>query len=168
MLTSSISNHNIVITIIVLARVGIILDDFRLADSLGYIINRTALRLKNELHKGLRPFDVTPDQWGLLAQLSEADGISQRELADKAGKDQPTITRILDLLEKKKLILRQPDPSNRRATLVFITKEGKLLTRQMIPVAWSILAEALDGISKEEEDILKSLLNKVFANINRA
>ena len=76
------------------------MEDFRLAESLGYIINRTALRLKNELHKGLRLFNVTPDQWGLLAQLLEVDGISQRELAEKAGKDQPTITRILDLLEK--------------------------------------------------------------------
>jgi hypothetical protein len=99
-------------------------DPFQIKDSLGSINYRTGLALKSALQRFFKEngYEITAEQWGILRHLWERKGLSQREIGEKAGKDTPNITRMLDALEKKRIIFRQPDPRDRRKYCIYLTK----------------------------------------------
>src|ERR671918_1689936 len=101
--------------------------NFQLDNSYGYLINLAAQRLKYELHRTFQAhgYDITPEQWAVLNRLWEEDGLSQVELAERTFKDKPGTTRILNLLEKKVVVVRRPDEKDGRVLRVFLTKVGR-------------------------------------------
>ena len=139
--------------------------DFKMEESLGFVLNRTAAKMKNNLNQSFKPFDVTTEQWRILNRLWEKDGVSQRELSEKSCKDQPNVTRILDKLEEKEFIERQPDPEDRRASLVYLTDRGRDLKAKLVPVALENLDKALKGVNTNEVELVKALLNRIFCNL---
>jgi DNA-binding MarR family transcriptional regulator len=70
--------------------------DFSLDESIGFILNRTNTKLKNEFHQRLKTYNVTPEQWGVLNRLWERDGVSPKELSVSIYKDLPNTVRILE------------------------------------------------------------------------
>jgi len=135
-------------------------------ESLGFIISRTHRKLTNHLTRKFKPYDITPEQWGVLNRLWEKDGISQKNLSEITIKDQTTLTRILDKLEYKGLIKRQTSPDDRRSFLVFLTGAGRDLQDKLVPIACEALGESLQGLSEGEINQLKILLNKIFNNVD--
>lgn len=61
-----------------------------------------------------KPYNLTPEQAGVLRRLGEQEGISQKELSIRMVKDQTNIIRLLDQLEKKNLVRRGPNKEDRR------------------------------------------------------
>jgi len=141
--------------------------DFNLDDSYGYLINLAAQRLKYELHQTFQAkgYDVTPEQWAVLNRLWEQDGLSQVDLAERTFKDKPGTTRILNLLEKKGIVVRRPDESDRRVLRVFLTRIGKDLKDKLIPCAQEVLAKSGKNLSKEELVQFKLTLNQILRNL---
>ncbi len=137
--------------------------DFR--ESMGFLMGRTNQKLINSLSRELREYSITPEQWALLNLLIDQDGISQKELAFKSAKDQTTITRALDNLNKKNYIKRQSSPNDRRVFLIYLTDEGRRLMEQLIPVAQNLLKEIFKDFSPKEIIELKILLNKLYQAI---
>ena len=133
---------------------------------LGYVINKAALMLKNELGRRFKPYDITVEQWRLLNRLWERDGLTQKELAEQIFKDQPNTTRILDKLQKKGIIRREASPDDRRAFIVNLTDEGRILRERLLPIASKTGEDVFMGVSSEEQRLLKGLLNKICANID--
>ncbi|ABQ25335.1 MarR family winged helix-turn-helix transcriptional regulator [Geotalea uraniireducens] len=140
--------------------------EFKLDAPLGYVINKTALALKNELGRRFKPYDITVEQWRVLNRLWEKDGLTQKELAEQIFKDQPNTTRILDKLQNKGIIRREASPDDRRAFIINLTGEGRMLRAQLLPVACQMGEDVFTGISEEEQLLLKVLLNKICANID--
>lgn len=140
--------------------------EFKLDAPLGYVINKTALALKNELGRRFKPYDITVEQWRVLNRLWEKDGLTQKELAEQIFKDQPNTTRILDKLQNKGIIRREASPDDRRAFIINLTDEGRMLREQLLPVARRMGEDVFTGISEEEQQLLKVLLNKICANID--
>lgn len=138
---------------------------FPLDESLGFIINRTNTRLKNEFHKNLRHYGITPEQWGLLGRLWETKGITQKELARLSSKDQPTTARILDKLERKGLVRREANPDDRRTFLIYLTEQGRGLQDKLVPIAVHTLQKAFYGFNDKEIKQLKVWLNRVYENL---
>ncbi len=136
-------------------------------DSLGLMIYRTALALKSALQRCFKEngFEITPEQWAIIRHLWEEEGLSQREIGEKAAKDKPNITRMLDALQKKRLIYRQPDPRDRRKFCVFLTKEGKQLHDLLLPLAQTLRERVTQNLSQPEIDILKEALAKINQSI---
>ena len=141
--------------------------DFKLDDSFGYLINLAAQRLKYELHQTFqeRGYDVTPEQWAVLNRLWEQDGLSQVELAERTFKDKPGTTRILNLLEKKKIVVRRPDETDGRVLRVFLTKEGRELKEKLVACAEAVLVKSSRNLRKEEITQFKLVLNKILSNL---
>ncbi len=141
--------------------------DFNLNDSYGYLINLAAQRLKYELHQTFQAkgYDVTPEQWAVLNRLWEQDGLSQVDLAERTFKDKPGTTRILNLLEKKGIVVRRPDESDRRVLRIFLTRIGKDLKDKLIPCAQEVLAKSGKNLSKEELVQFKLTLNQILRNL---
>jgi DNA-binding MarR family transcriptional regulator len=136
-------------------------------DSLGYLIYRTALALKAALQRSFREngYEITGEQWAIIRHLWEEDGLSQREIAEKTYKDKPNITRMLDALEKKRLIFRQPDPRDRRKYCIYLTKEGKQLHERLSPLTQKLRERFTRNLPQDEIEFLRDALNKIYQNI---
>ncbi|MHB9074236.1 MAG: MarR family winged helix-turn-helix transcriptional regulator [Desulfobaccales bacterium] len=142
-------------------------DHYPIQDSLGFIIYRTALALKSALQRCFKEngYEITAEQWAIIRHLGEEDGLSQREIGEKASKDKPNITRMLDALEKKHLIFRAPDSRDRRKYCIYLTKEGKHLKSRLLPLTRSLRERATQNLPQTEIELLKLTLNKIYQNI---
>lgn len=138
--------------------------DFNLDDSVGYLINIVAGKLKNELNRHFTAFDITPEQWAVLNRLWEKDGITQKDLAERTFKDQPNIGRILDKLEKKGLIRRCTGTEDGRVIIVFLTQEGQSLKKDLTPLATEVLNLVQKDISEEDIKVLEGILKRILRN----
>ncbi|MBN2984541.1 MULTISPECIES: MarR family winged helix-turn-helix transcriptional regulator [Cohnella] len=137
-----------------------------LDDSIGFIINQTGRRLTQLLSLRFAPYDVTTEQWSVLARLNEQEAITQKELAFRVGKDQTNVTRILDQLERKKLVVRTANPEDRRSFLPQITDEGKRLYEELCPIERETVRIATAGLSPGELNELNRLLGQIETNTN--
>ena len=138
-------------------------------NSLGFIIYRTALALKSALQRFFKEngFEITVEQWAIIRHLWEEDGLSQREIAEKTSKDKPNITRMVDALERKHLVFRQPDPRDRRKYCIYLTKEGKHLQEHLMPLAQNLRERVTQNLTAQEINLLKDTLDKIYQNICR-
>ncbi len=133
----------------------------------GFILERTAKRMKQFFQQRLAAVDadITIDQWVLLQELDRQDGQSQLDLAKATFKDAPTVTRIIDLLCKKELTHRVPDPEDRRRFRIELTGAGRQKIREVLPLVKTFRQEAWQGLSEDEVDQLVATLNKLFDNL---
>lgn len=122
-------------------------------------INRKLVR--NFREAGL---DITPEQWTVLLYLWEKDGVSQQELCNATFKDKPSMTRLIDNMEKQNLVVRIASKDDRRTNLVHLTRFGRELETQARLVSTRTLKEALQGVTSEELSISQEVLRKVFSN----
>lgn len=141
---------------------------FPLRQSLGFLLVRTALKLRLLGNTILQDAgeDITVDQWGILNLLWEADGQTPVELARNADKDKPNVTRLLNILEDKKLVTRKPDPKDRRSHRIHLTETGIALKDKLLDLGVQCLERACLGLTSQEVYTLKSLLNRVYANVS--
>jgi len=140
---------------------------FPLDNSPGFLVYRTASRLKADLSRAFQAkgLDVTPEQWAVLSRLWESEGEHQTALAERAQKDRHTVTRILNLLEKNGLIRREPDSKDRRYQRVFLTDEGRALKAKLIPLVKGHLSRALSGLTPEDLQQLKRIHGQILKNL---
>jgi DNA-binding MarR family transcriptional regulator len=138
-------------------------------NSLGFIIYRTALALKSALQRFFKEngFEITAEQWAIIRHLWEEDGLSQREIAEKTSKDKPNITRMIDALEQKRLVFRQPDPQDRRKYCIYLTREGKHLQERLLPLAQNLRERVTQNLTAQEIKFLQDTLDKIYQNICR-
>lgn len=140
---------------------------YNLDDALGFILHRTSLRYRCEMGRRFKECDITTEQWAVLRRLREKDGLTQKELAERLLKDQPNLTRMLDKLQQKGLIRRMDNPNDRRAFFIHLTPEGDTLLEKLTPLAIDVTNEALRGITSQETALLKTLLNRVWQNLEQ-
>ncbi|WP_088228313.1 MarR family transcriptional regulator [Desulfosporosinus sp. FKB] len=140
--------------------------EFKLEDSLGFILNKANTKLKNRLFQRFNEYNVTPEQWSVLNCLWAQEGLTPKELADIIFKDKPNTNRILEKLQMKNLIVRKPHPVDKRAYQIFLTNSGWALRDELIPKARQLLEEATLGIEKQKAADLIKLLNQIYDNLD--
>lgn len=111
--------------------------------------------------------DLTPEQWVILDNLSQEDGLTQTALAKKSFKNTPTISRIIDVLEKKNLIIRKADADDRRKQKVYLTTSGKNLVKKCAKEISSLRKLSWEGLSDEDYDEFLRITEKIFENFQR-
>lgn len=109
---------------------------------------------------------VTTEQWSVLSCLWSEDKITQQQLCDLTRKDKPSMTRLLDNLEKNKLVIRVAHPGDRRVNLIHLTQQGVRLREQVIAVVTAVVKKALEGVSSEEIDVSRRMLTKIINNLD--
>lgn len=134
-------------------------------ESLGSLINRTNNKLKNALIQIFKPYDVTPEQWVVLKRLWQQEGITPKYIAELTFKDQPTVVRILEKLERKEFISRKINIEDSRSYLIYLTDSGRELKNILIPLSKKKQNEALSGIDREDSEKLFQMLNKIYENL---
>ena len=124
----------------------------------------TAINRKLYRNFRLHGIDISPEQWTILLSLWEKDGVTQQELCNATFKDKPSMTRLIDNMERQHLVVRISDKRDRRTNLIHLTKTGRELENQAFVIANQTLKEALDGISIDELRVSQEVLRKVFSN----
>jgi DNA-binding MarR family transcriptional regulator len=125
----------------------------------------TAVARRLQKNFRLAGLEITIEQWSVLYHLWKQDALSQQELCNRTFRDKPSITRLIDNLEKQKLVKRMPSKEDRRINLVCLTEPAKLLQDKTIELANQTMDEALVGVNKNEIEIVKLVFQKVYDNL---
>lgn len=133
-----------------------------------FILDRTARRVKQYAQASFaeKDFDITIDQWTVLKALYKEDPMTHKDLAEKTGKDQPTLTRIVDIIIKKELVERIEHPNDRRCLLVQLTPTGKEKVKMLSPEIAAIRMKAWEHLSEEDFKNFTRILNTIYDNLN--
>ena len=110
--------------------------------------------------------EISLDQWLVLGPVWKNDGISQKEISEYCGKDKTSVTKIIDTLEKKNLVVRVTDQLDHRVKRVVLSQKGRELFLSALPVMAQTRDELRSGISDKEIEALKTILNKIYKNLN--
>ena len=137
-----------------------------LNESVGWLLNNAARLTARRLSGKLSGYNVTPPQWGVLVALWEQDGLSLSELAKRSFFDGPTMTGIVDRLEKANLVERRRDSTDRRVISVYLTEEGRRLQAQLPALSEEANREALSGLSEADVERLVQTLRHIIDNLS--
>jgi Transcriptional regulators len=118
------------------------------------------------LSEKLAKYNLTDEQWVVLKTVKENQPVTQKVIVDLTNKDKSTLTRILDQLEKKKMLERSIALSDRRLFDLKITAKGDLICEEMLPVENEIYTKMLEGISDENIIYINTILAKFVSSID--
>jgi MarR family transcriptional regulator, organic hydroperoxide resistance regulator len=140
---------------------------FDLHETLAFVVNSTGRTLNNKLSRAFAKagFDITVEQWEILVVLWKRDGQCQHELATFCSKDRPSVTRILDNMEKRELVTRTSSKEDRRNKHINLTAKGKELHDPLMKIANHFGKSFVKGIDEKEIEAAKALLKKIQANL---
>jgi DNA-binding MarR family transcriptional regulator len=140
---------------------------FRRGELYSVINGMASTAVARRLQKNFRQagLEITIEQWSVLYHLWKEDCLSQQELCNRTFRDKPSITRLIDNLEKQSLVKRMPSKTDRRINLVCLTEPAKNLQQLTIDLANQTMSEALIGVKKEDIDIVKEVFQRVYDNL---
>ena len=142
-------------------------NQFKKGELYSFITGKASTAMARRLQKNFKQsgIEITIEQWSVLYHLWKFDGLSQQELCSATFRDKPSITRLVDNLEKLKLVKRVPSKEDRRINLIYLTDPAKKLQEQTVDMANQTLNEALGGVTPDEIEVCKSVLQKVYDNL---
>ncbi|HEX7690892.1 MAG TPA: MarR family transcriptional regulator [Sediminibacterium sp.] len=142
-------------------------NQFKRGELYSVINGMASTAVARRLQKNFRQagLDITIEQWSVLYHLWKEDCLNQQELCNRTFRDKPSITRLVDNLEKQKLVKRMPSKTDRRINLVCLTDAARELQDRTLDIANETMNEALQDITKEEIDTVKQVLQKVYDNL---
>jgi DNA-binding MarR family transcriptional regulator len=111
------------------------------------------------LHMG--HFDLTPAQYDVLAQLSDAPGISQQDLAARLMVTKGNVCGLIDRLSARGYVERREDPEDRRSNLLYLTEVGQRLAEEAIPAYGDFVSDHMSSLTEIEQHALEDLLVKL-------
>lgn len=132
----------------------------------GYLLERTTRVVKLSFHKSFKKLgiDITPEQWVVMDRLYSKNDQSQKDLANGSFKDAPTISRIINVLEKKKWVERKPSEEDGRVFNIHQTEEGRKTTEILQTEISKIREQGWQGLSQDDYDVFTRIINQVFEN----
>lgn len=130
-----------------------------------WLVYKARHLLKKGIQNKLKDYDISSEQWSVLNTVYLKRGCNQITLAEILLKDGATITRILNILENKKLVRREKSTHDKREYLIYLTEYGLNLYNKALPVTLQNTKE-IDSIFSDNELIqLHYLLNKLILNL---
>ncbi len=125
----------------------------------------TASSLRRAFDSRFDVLDLRLSEASLLAYIAENGANTQTNLARGLGIGRAATGSIIDALEKRALVERQPDPSDRRVWLVQITAPGKEMVGRIVEIDVVLRSELRAGIGREERQVLAGLLLRLQDNL---
>jgi len=106
--------------------------------------------------------ELTKPQYAVMRVIAEHPAIEQVSLMDAAVSTKATLAEMLSRMEKRGLVLREHDPSDKRRRFVYLTEEGKRLLEKSRPVGDSVDAVFLNKLSAKEREQFSLLVSKMM------
>jgi len=139
-----------------------------LDNSLGFLMTRAARGMKRVLDSKLAKHNLTSTQYIVLARLWEGDGISITELCDRLALDNPTLTGIVDRMERDGSLERRRDGDDRRVVNVYLTEKGRSLRQAVGSFAEETDAEAWKEFTAPDRKAMIDTLNLIWTKMSES
>lgn len=136
-------------------------------DNVGLLIAMARRRMKQVVASRLVRHGLGPQQFWVLLNLHEDEGLSLHELAQRTWTDDPTACRIISKLTERGLVRGQEDPADRRRFRLSLTTKGRKLAGELAELASDVRLNLVRGLSGSERKQLCDLLRKVIVNTDR-
>jgi DNA-binding MarR family transcriptional regulator len=130
-------------------------------DITGALLHDLAHKIRYKVDAALRPYDLTRISWHALGIIARNKDLSQSDLAEELELGAATVGKLVDRLVEKKLVVRLPDPSDRRVYRLRATPRARGLLRKVDPVGRALKEEMLKELGPKEREKLKDLLLKL-------
>jgi MarR family transcriptional regulator, organic hydroperoxide resistance regulator len=140
-----------------------------ISNAVGYKVNKanSALRTYFQMMINESGNSITPEQWGTINYLIYNPGIIQTELSRIAKRDRTSVTRMLDGMEKKGLIIRKKDSRDRRVFRIYPTEKAKKIYDSIFPYVEKFNNTIKEILSEQECVILTEKLDLITDHINK-
>ncbi len=140
---------------------------FKKGELYSFVTGKASTAIARRLQKKFNSagLNITIEQWSVLYHLWKQDGRSQQELCDATFRDKPSITPLVDNLEKLNLVKRVPSENDRRINLIYLTKNAQKLEDETMQIADETLNEALKTVPADKIDVCKEVLQIVYDNL---
>ena len=133
----------------------------------GYWINRASRTIVRQMDARLRPLGFALGYLPVLRALAPGKPLSQKELARIARVEQPSMVETVARMERDGIVQRQPNPHDRRGSHISLTRKSRARFSKVRAALIEGEREAMDGLSDEEQALLRSLLQRVVSNVER-
>jgi DNA-binding MarR family transcriptional regulator len=142
-------------------------NQFKKGELYSFMTGKASTAIARRLQKNFKQsgIDITVEQWSVLYHLWKADGMNQQDLCNATFRDKPSITRLVDNLEKLSLVKRNASKQDRRMNIIALTEEGRELEEKCMEIANTTLNEALEGVTNGQIEIAKEVLQMVYDNL---
>lgn len=137
------------------------LDGYDIDVQVGFLLRRAHQRHTALFQERMAPLDLTPTQFNALIRVVELGSVTQNQLGRLSAMDPATIQGVVRRLEDRGLLLRRPDPADRRATLLTATPDGADLAARAVSHGHDITAATLAPLTPLERLRLLDLLRKL-------
>lgn len=134
-------------------------------NSIGYWLCMTSHAYERAIHERLARQGITHRQCQVLAWLALEGEQSQVELAQRMNIEPPTLVRVLDRMERDGLVARVADPDDRRRKMIRPLPKAKPLWKKMVGTFQEVRTEVAADLTERQIATLKSLLDKIQANL---
>lgn len=108
--------------------------------------------------------DINYNQWQVLKEVYQSQGIIQRKLASNISKETASVSRMCNKLEKKGFIIKKPADNNKKAMKLYLTPEGYDLTERINKQASRIMQNLFNGIYDREKNLVQDILTRILKN----
>ena len=131
--------------------------------NLSYLFIKTSRQLRNKLDKALNPFDITAAQFSVIRQIQTSEQpITAAEIAQRLRSDRPTISGIINRLEKKGIVLKVDNPEDKRSSYLQIDKGSNQLVDKITTISDELTGDIFSIYSEEEAKQLIRMIHKLI------
>lgn len=123
---------------------------------------QSAIRNRILTEFGRENINITLEMYLVLRCLWEKDGRNQQEISDLLYRDKASLTSLIDNLEKRNLVVRVQNQSDRRNKNIFLTNEGNLIKQKVIPIISRLLSEIEAAVSEKDLRTTIHVLDTLF------
>jgi DNA-binding MarR family transcriptional regulator len=138
-----------------------------LATRVGFLLNRTAGRIREMTEEALAPLQIFPKHYGLMAVIKSKGPSTQQALGDFLKVDRTTMVLLVDDAEGKDMVIRNPHPTDRRCYLLSLSENGEKIFQQAHRLVKKAEDEFFGVLKKQEQEDLIKLLGKLFQNFKQ-
>lgn len=133
-------------------------------DRVAILVKKTSLVIDKFANQVLAPFDLTNTQYKIMKFLyaNQDVPVRQADIEDKFSMTNPTVTGIIQNLEKKGFIIRAENPADKRSKLLVLTEQGMEMKEELYRAGETIERQATAKLTEEECDQLAQLLRKML------
>ncbi len=134
-------------------------------DRLAHLIRDSERAFRRALTLSLSEHGVPFGHWSFLRILWEADGLTQKELSERAGVMEPTTFAAMKTMESQGYVTRTQLPTNRKNVYVHLTPEGRALKERLVPLAVEANRISTRGIDAADLATTRRVLLAMIANL---
>ncbi|MCM3315256.1 MarR family transcriptional regulator [Rummeliibacillus stabekisii] len=133
-----------------------------LKECINFLLSVSQNKVFKHFSKLLEEYGVTPAQYGVLNCLWREGQLSPKQIGEMVHLEAPTVSGILDKMQKAELIERSVDPNNRRNVLVIATEKSNEIREEVEAATNKLNDKVLQDLTESDTEALKKALEAII------